>query len=94
MQPTAKRKATGVGIERKLEKLTLTLEVKSGKEGKLFGSINTGKIADELAKQYNITVDKRKFVDSENITRLGNYVAKVELFKDVIAKFNIEVISL
>ena len=57
------KKQQALELKEKLEKLTLTLEVKSGKEGKLFGSINTGKIADELAKQYNITVDKRKFVD-------------------------------
>lgn len=88
------KKQQALDLKERLEKLTLTFKVKSGIDGKLFGSINTGKIADELLKQYDITVDRRKFVDSENITRLGNYEVKVELFKDVIAKFKIEVISL
>jgi len=88
------RKQQALDLKDRLEKLTLKIVAKSGNDGKLFGSINTGKIADELAKQYNITVDKRKFVDTENITRLGNYPVKVELFKEVIAKFAVEVISL
>ncbi|MGI6608019.1 MAG: 50S ribosomal protein L9 [Erysipelotrichaceae bacterium] len=88
------KKQQALDLKEKLEKLTLTFKVKSGTDGKLFGSINTGKIADELEKQFNIVIDKRKFIDSENITRLGNYEMKIELFKDVIAKFEVEVISL
>ncbi len=88
------QKQQAIVLKEKLEKLTLTFKVKSGADGKLFGSINTNKIADELLKQYDITVDRRKFVDTENISKLGNYEVKIELFKDVIAKFKIEVVSL
>ena len=87
------KKQEALDLKEKLEKLTITFNVKSGTDGKLFGSINSGKIADELAKKHNITVDRRKFVDFENITKLGNYEVKVELFKEVIAKFKIEVIG-
>ncbi|HPX32621.1 MAG TPA: 50S ribosomal protein L9 [Erysipelotrichaceae bacterium] len=88
------KKQEALDLKEKLEKLILTFKVKSGTDGKLFGSINSGKIADELAKQHKITVDRRKFVDFENITKLGDYEVQVELFKEVIAKFKIEVIGL
>ena len=49
------RKQQALDLKDRLEKLTLKIVAKSGNDGKLFGSINTGKIADELAKQYNIS---------------------------------------
>ena len=43
-----------------LEKLTVELTAKSGEGGRLFGSITTKQIADELQKKHGIKIDKRK----------------------------------
>ena len=63
----------------------------AGKDGKLFGSVSTVKICELMQKQYNIALDKRKFIDKENITSLGTYDLKIELFKDVIATVKVKV---
>ena len=44
-----------------------------------------------MRKQYNIALDNRKFIDKENITSLGTYDLKIELFKDVIATVKVKV---
>ena len=77
-----------------LETTTVKVTVKTGSNGKLFGSVSTKEIADALLEQKNINVDKRKIMlPDEKITALGTYQASARLYKDVMAKFNIEVID-
>jgi len=76
-----------------VEKSPIKLSVKIGESGKLFGSINTKQIADELRKTYQINVDKRKIVLDENIHSLGNYEITIKLHKDVTAKINLQVLE-
>lgn len=79
-------------IKQKLEKETITFKVKSGSNDKIFGSISSKQIYEELNKLgYNI--DKRKIFINNPITSLGIHIIKIELFKDVIANVNIKVIS-
>lgn len=81
-------------LKEKLEVLTLDFRVKTGSEGKMFGSVSPAKICESLEKDYGYKLDKRKFVDSSNITELGRHDVRVELFKDVIATLKVNVISL
>ena len=85
------KKQEAIALKEKIEKIVLTFQIKSGKDGKLFGSVSTVKICELMQKQYNIALDKRKFIDKENITSLGTYDLKIELFKDVIATVNVKV---
>lgn len=80
-------------LKKKIEAVKLTFPVKTGKDGKLFGSISTSKIAEQLAKQYGFEVEKRKFVDNDNLTSLGHYDVKCELFKDVIATISVDLVE-
>ena len=80
-------------VKEYLEGQKITFKVKAGKEGKLFGSISTSRISDVLKKEYNTEVDKRKFVDTANITELGLHEVRVELYRGVIATLKIEVIA-
>lgn len=70
-------------LKEKLEKMVFEFKVKSGKEGKVFGSVSTKAIVEELAKN-GINVDKRKIIDTAPIATLGTTVVKVELYKGVI----------
>lgn len=70
-------------IKEKLENMVFEFKVKSGKEGRVFGSISTKAIVEELAKQ-GINIDKRKIIDTQPIATLGTTVVKVELYKNVI----------
>lgn len=80
-------------IKEKLEKETITFIVKSGTNNKIFGSISTKQIIDELNKLGYSNIDKRKIFIDNPITSLGIHIVKIELFKDVIANIKIKVIS-
>ena len=71
-------------IAERLKDITVSFKVKVGKEGRTFGSVSLKQIEDELLKQYNITIDKRKFIDKGPLDSIGYYNLKIELHKGVI----------
>ena len=77
-------------IKKKLEKVTLNFKAKTGKDGKMFGSISSKQIADEL-KNKGFEVDKKIISCDHNIDSLGIHIVDVELHKKVVAKVNIQV---
>lgn len=84
-------KQEAIILKDKLEKLTLELKAKSGKDGKMFGAISTKQIVEEYKNQFGIELDKRKFVDGKNIGNLGYTKLKIELYKNVIATIIVHV---
>ena len=80
-------------IKEKLEKETITFVVKSGTNNKIFGSISTKQIIDELNKLGYSSIDKRKIFIDHPITSLGTHIVKIELFKDILANIKVKVIS-
>ena len=94
----AKKKEEDADNTAKAEKLKenllgmeLVFKVKA-KDGKVFNSISTKQIAEELKKQ-GIEVDKRKFVDKEPVTTLGYSNIKVELYKNVIGTVKVKLVE-
>lgn len=75
----------------KLEKNEFTIQFKSGKDGKLFGTVSTKFLADELKKQgYNID---KKTIDLKNkIDTLGVHEVKIQLHKKVSATIRVHII--
>lgn len=63
----------------KIEAITVELKAKSGEGGRLFGSISSKQIAEELQKVHGIKIDKRKLEMEDSIRSLGvtNIVAKL-----------------
>jgi len=57
----------------------------------LFGSITSKDVADELKKQHNITIDKKKFVMENPIKATGDYEIEVKLFTEVTGKVKVSV---
>lgn len=84
-------KQAAIILKDKLEKLTLELKAKTGKDGKMFGAISSKQIVEEYKKQFDIELDKRKFVDNHNISSLGYTKLKIELYKNVIATIIVHV---
>ena len=70
-------------LKKKMENLTLELKAKVGKDGKMFGAISPKLIVEEYKKQFDIELDKRKFIDYQNIASLGYSKVKIELYKNV-----------
>src|SRR3954464_11710492 len=66
-----------------LSKLTLVIQVKTGEDGKLFGSITAGTIADELKHQYDAAVDKRKIHLAHPIKNVGDHEVELRLHGQV-----------
>ena len=67
------------------------MTARAGQGGKLFGSITAKQVAEEIKRQYNIPVDKRKVVLERDIKEFGTYSAEVKLFTGISAKIDIQV---
>ena len=80
-------------IADKMSKIMLTIEVKTGENGKVFGGISAKEISENLEKQHNIKVDKKKIDLKETIKVLGMQTVEIKLFEGVIGKIKINVIS-
>ena len=77
-----------------LESVSLTFHANAGEEGKLFGSITSGDIADRLKEQnLDFTVDKRDIELHEPIKSLGVYAVPVRLHSEVKPEIKIWVIK-
>jgi large subunit ribosomal protein L9 len=69
----------------------VTIVTKSGEGGKLFGSITTKDIADALAQQHKIEIDKRKFVLENPIKHTGDFELDIKIYPEVTAKLKVTV---
>ena len=85
------KKQEAIILKDRMENLTLELKAKSGKDGKMFGAISSKQIVEEYKKQFNIEIDKRKFIDFNPIGALGYTKIQVELYKDVIGVITVHV---
>ncbi|MDD4568665.1 MAG: 50S ribosomal protein L9 [Tepidanaerobacteraceae bacterium] len=80
-------------IAGKISKTSVTLNVKSGDQGKLFGSVTSKDISEALKKQHKIDIDRRKIELSEPIKSLGNYEVSIKLAPEVEAKLTVKIIE-
>ena len=85
----AKAKAAAQELAKRLETISLTFKVKTGREGKLFGAISLKQVAEELNKQFSIDIDKRKLLDKGPLDELGYHHLKVELYKGVVGQIHV-----
>lgn len=74
-------------MKNKLEKDTLEFLVKTGNDGKVFGSISSKQISEELKKK-GYSIDK-KLIDRENLNTLGSHIITINLHKKVVAHLNV-----
>ena len=61
---------------------------KAGENGRLFGAITSKDIAEELKKQYNIDIDKKKIV-TDTIKQLGTHEVEIKLYPEISTKVKI-----
>jgi len=76
----------------KLDSVKLTIGAKAGESGKIFGSVNTIQIADALKKQ-GFEVDRRRITFEEEPKFVGEFVANLNLHKEVKVQVPFEVIA-
>jgi len=87
-----KRRRDAEVIKDRIEKLSLSKEVKVGEEDKLYGSVTNADIA-ELLLVEGVTVDKRNILLDQPIKALGVYTVPVKIDKEVTAGLKLWVVK-
>lgn len=81
-------------LSKSLGKLTCIIKVKTGDDGKMFGSVTNGTIADELKHQFDVTLDKKKIVVEQTIRGVGDYDIELHLHPEVKTTLKVRVESI
>lgn len=78
-------------LKEQLEQITVELKAKAGEGGRLFGSVTSKQIADQLKKDFQIQIDKRKIDLPDAIRSLGYTNVPVKLHSEVTATLKVHV---
>ena len=76
-----------------INKLNLNLKVKAGENGKIFGGVTSKEISEELKKQHNMEIDKKKIVLKETIKNIGNFSVEIKFGEGVSAKLALTIVA-
>lgn len=77
----------------KINNIELTLKVKAGENGKIFGGVTAKEIAEELKKQYKMEIDKKKIVLKETIKNIGRFSVEVKFGEGINAKLALNIVA-
>ena len=80
-------------LKKTIDDLTITMKVKLGEGGRLFGSITTKQIAQQLKKETDIKVDRRKMDLPDAIRSLGHTKVPIKLHPEVTATLTVHVVE-
>lgn len=87
----AEQKAAAEAKAAELAEKDVVIKAKGGEGGRLFGSITSKDIAEALAEQHNVKVDKKKIELKSPIKNEGQFTVKVKLFSEVNAEVKVVV---
>ncbi len=80
-------------MAKKLSEVTVEISADAGEEGKLFGSVTTQDIAEAINSAAGIEVEKKKIELSAPIKMIGDYNAKIKIYKDISAQVRVKVVA-
>ncbi|HEX9453447.1 MAG TPA: 50S ribosomal protein L9, partial [Candidatus Binatia bacterium] len=80
-------------LSRSISKLIAVIAVKTGEDGKMFGTVTPGMIADQLKTQFDISLDKRKIHLDHPIRALGEHEVELRLHPEVTTTVKVRVES-
>jgi len=83
--------ADAQALAQQIAQLTLTFKVKAGEQDKLYGSITSGNIVEELEKQLGQELDRRKVLLDQPIKQLGSHQVAVKLASDITTEVTVVV---
>ena len=78
-------------IKADLEKLSVSIDARAGKDGRLFGSITAGDIAGAVKSAGGPTLDRKRIQIDGHIKTLGSHTVTVDLHPDVVASIPVTV---
>ena len=79
-------------LAEKINDITLVFQAKTGKDGKLFGSVTHKDIAESLTENYQIEIDRKKIEHTEPLKKTGDYQVGIHLHKEVDANLKIKIV--
>src|SRR6266513_1091559 len=80
-------------LSKGMSKLTCLIKVKTGEDGKMFGAVTAGTVADELKHQFEISLDKKKIHLEHPIRTLGDHEVELRLHAEVTTTLKVHVES-
>ena len=80
-------------LSKSLSKLICVITVKTGEDGKMFGTVTSGMIADQLKTQFDVSLDKKKIHLDQPIRALGEHEIELRLHQDVATTLKVRVES-
>jgi large subunit ribosomal protein L9 len=80
-------------IAQKLVPMIITIPARSGREGRLFGSVTSLDVVDAVKQQAGVEIDRHKFLDHEPLKTTGTHEIGVRLHPDVEFRLTIEVVA-
>lgn len=86
-------KNDAIEVANKLKELVLTIKVKAGENGKIFGGVTSKEISENLKEQYKIEIDKKKIKVKETIKNIGRFTINIKLYEGVNAKLTVNIIA-
>ena len=78
-------------LAQRLSGITVTISAKAGDQDKLFGSVTSKEIVEQLKEQFDIDIDKKKINLPEPIKHLGNFTVEVKLYPGINAQLKVNV---
>jgi len=80
-------------LAKSLSKLICVITIKTGEDGKMFGTVTSGSIADQLKTQFDVTLEKRKIHLEQPIRALGDHAVELRLCPGVVTTLKVRVES-
>ena len=78
-------------LAERLAGITVKIKCSAGADGRLYGAVTAKDVAEVLARDFGITVDKRKISMNEQIRSYGMFPVEVRLYTDIVGKFSVVV---
>ncbi len=84
-------KSDALELLEKMKEMEVTFSIKAGENGRVFGSVTSKDIAEQLLKKYKVNIDKKKILMQEQIKMIGITNVDIKLYEGVIAKLKVVV---
>jgi len=89
----AENLAAAQALADQMKEESVTLSIKVGEGGRVFGSISSKEIAEAMKSQLGHDIDKKKIVLKEAIKSLGTHIIDIKLHTQVTGKMNVKVVE-
>jgi large subunit ribosomal protein L9 len=88
----AEAQADAQNLAKLLESKQILVSARSGGNGRLFGTVTSAQVADAIAADLNVSIDRHKIEMPDSIKSLGSYPVEIRLGQSIVAKTTVKVV--